>query len=65
MLACIGANFPHHDEICGVVVSSRGRKSRVALWTRNHANQTEAMEIGAAIRKLLSLSKDTKLEFTV
>lgn len=43
LMALIGEQFEEADEICGVVVSVRQRQDKIALWTKNAAN--EAVQI--------------------
>lgn len=38
-MALIGEQFEEADEICGVVVSVRPRQDKIALWTKNAANE--------------------------
>ncbi|KAF5943981.1 hypothetical protein HYC85_018058 [Camellia sinensis] len=40
LLALIGEQFDHGDEICGVVVNVRPRQEKIALWTKDAANET-------------------------
>ncbi|GMI91628.1 eukaryotic translation initiation factor 4E [Hibiscus trionum] len=40
LLALIGEQFDYGDEICGAVVNLRGRQEKIALWTKNAANET-------------------------
>ncbi|KAM3306808.1 eukaryotic translation initiation factor 4E-1-like [Capsicum chacoense] len=40
LLAMIGHQFDHEDEICGAVVSVRGKGEKISLWTKNAANET-------------------------
>lgn len=35
----IGEQFDHGDEICGAVVNVRNRQEKIALWTKNAANE--------------------------
>jgi hypothetical protein len=39
LLALIGEQFDFGDEICGVVVSVRQKQEKVAIWTKNAANE--------------------------
>ncbi|XP_027330919.1 eukaryotic translation initiation factor 4E-1-like isoform X2 [Abrus precatorius] len=39
LLAMIGEQFDHGDEICGAVVNVRNRQEKIALWTKNAANE--------------------------
>ena len=38
-MALIGEQFEEAEEICGVVVCVRQRQDKIALWTRNAANE--------------------------
>jgi len=40
LLALIGEQFDHGDEICGAVVSVRARQEKIAIWTKNASNET-------------------------
>lgn len=35
----IGEQFEYGDEICGAVVNVRARQEKIALWTKNAANE--------------------------
>lgn len=35
----IGEQFDHGDEICGAVVSVRGKQEKIAIWTKNATNE--------------------------
>ena len=39
-MALIGEQFEYGDEICGAVVNVRNRQEKIALWTKNAANET-------------------------
>ncbi|KAK6154880.1 hypothetical protein DH2020_009128 [Rehmannia glutinosa] len=39
LLAMIGEQFNHGDEICGAVVNVRARQEKISLWTKNAANE--------------------------
>ncbi|PSS02967.1 Eukaryotic translation initiation factor 4E-1 like, partial [Actinidia chinensis var. chinensis] len=39
LLAMIGEQFDHGDEICGAVVNVR-TKDKISIWTKNAANET-------------------------
>ncbi|XP_052179976.1 eukaryotic translation initiation factor 4E-2 [Diospyros lotus] len=53
LLAMIGEQFDHGDEICGVVVNVRGKQERVALWTKNAANESAQISIGRQWKQIL------------
>ncbi|EOY27849.1 hypothetical protein QUC31_012716 [Theobroma cacao] len=53
LLALIGEQFEYGDEICGAVVSVRGRQEKIALWTKNAANETAQISIGKQWKELL------------
>eukprot|EP00252_Welwitschia_mirabilis_P002384 TRINITY_DN12319_c0_g1_i1.p1 TRINITY_DN12319_c0_g1~~TRINITY_DN12319_c0_g1_i1.p1 ORF type:complete len:224 (+),score=33.05 TRINITY_DN12319_c0_g1_i1:151-822(+) len=46
LLAMIGEQFDDGDEICGAVVSTRARQDKIALWTKNAANESVQTNIG-------------------
>ncbi|XP_044460649.1 eukaryotic translation initiation factor 4E-1-like [Mangifera indica] len=53
LLALIGEQFDHGDEICGVVVNVRPRQEKIALWTKNAANEAAQLSIGKQWKDLL------------
>ncbi|XP_010943607.3 eukaryotic translation initiation factor 4E-1 [Elaeis guineensis] len=58
LLAMIGEQFDYGDEICGAVVSVRGKQEKIALWTKNAANETAQVNIGRQWKEFLDY-KDT------
>jgi hypothetical protein len=50
LLAMIGEQFDEGDEICGAVVNVRARQDKIALWTKNAAN--EAAQVVGGITSL-------------
>ncbi|GKU92457.1 hypothetical protein SLEP1_g6179 [Rubroshorea leprosula] len=53
LLAMIGEQFDHGDEICGAVVSVRAKQEKIALWTKNAANETAQISIGKQWKEFL------------
>lgn len=53
LLALIGEQFDYGDEICGAVVSIRGKQERVAIWTKNAANEAAQISIGKQWKEFL------------
>ncbi|KAK8551442.1 hypothetical protein V6N12_040080 [Hibiscus sabdariffa] len=53
LLALIGEQFDYGDEICGAVVNVRGRQEKIALWTKNAANETAQISIGRQWKEIL------------
>ncbi|KAL9262042.1 Eukaryotic translation initiation factor 4E-1-like protein [Drosera capensis] len=53
LLAMIGEQFDHGDEICGAVVNVRSRQEKIALWTKNAANESAQVSIGQQWKKFL------------
>ncbi|NP_001275360.1 eukaryotic translation initiation factor 4E allele A [Solanum tuberosum] len=56
LLAMIGHQFDHGDEICGAVVSVRSKGEKIALWTKNAANETAQVSIGKQWKQFLDHS---------
>ncbi|CAN7031511.1 hypothetical protein BRARA_H00906 [Brassica rapa] len=46
LLALIGEQFDHGDEICGAVVNVRGKQERISIWTKNASNEAAQVSIG-------------------
>ncbi|KAI9198461.1 hypothetical protein LWI28_016254 [Acer negundo] len=57
LLALIGEQFEHGDEICGAVVNVRARQEKVSLWTKNAANEASQVSIGEQWKKLLDYNE--------
>ncbi|GMJ14186.1 eukaryotic translation initiation factor 4E [Hibiscus trionum] len=57
LLALIGEQFEYSDEICGAVVSVRGKQERIALWTKNASDETAQTSIGKQWKELLDYSE--------
>ncbi|KAG8365583.1 hypothetical protein BUALT_Bualt18G0120500 [Buddleja alternifolia] len=53
LLAMIGEQFEYGDEICGAVVNVRARQEKIALWTKNAANEAAQLSIGRQWKELL------------
>nr|AIG20722.1 eukaryotic initiation factor 4E [Nicotiana tabacum] len=56
LLAMIGHQFDHGDEICGAVVSIRHKGEKIALWTKNAADETAQVSIGKQWKEFLDYS---------
>ncbi|XP_076919690.1 eukaryotic translation initiation factor 4E-1-like [Bidens hawaiensis] len=52
LLAMIGEQFDHGDEICGAVVNVRSRQEKIALWTKNASNEAAQVLIFHSIVNL-------------
>ncbi|XP_030474169.2 eukaryotic translation initiation factor 4E-2-like isoform X1 [Syzygium oleosum] len=52
LLAMIGEQFDHGDEICGAVVNVR-RQEKISLWTKNAANEVAQVSIGKQWKEFL------------
>ncbi|XP_058196052.1 eukaryotic translation initiation factor 4E-2-like isoform X1 [Rhododendron vialii] len=53
LLAMIGEQFDHGDEICGAVVNVRARQEKIALWTKDATNEAAQMSIGKQWKEFL------------
>ncbi|KAJ1377929.1 Translation Initiation factor eIF- 4e [Sesbania bispinosa] len=53
LLAMIGEQFDHGDEICGAVVNVRNRQEKIALWTKNASNEAAQVSIGKQWKEFL------------
>jgi len=53
LLAMIGEQFDYGDEICGAVVCVRGKLERIAIWTKNAANEAAQVSIGKQWKEFL------------
>ncbi|CAI9773254.1 unnamed protein product [Fraxinus pennsylvanica] len=53
LLAMIGEQFDYGDEICGAVVNVRGKQEKIALWTKNAANEAAQLSIGRQWKEFL------------
>ncbi|KAK2993895.1 hypothetical protein RJ640_012769 [Escallonia rubra] len=53
LLAMIGEQFDHGEEICGAVVNVRARQEKIAMWTKNATNEGAQVSIGRQWKRLL------------
>ncbi|XP_028791998.1 eukaryotic translation initiation factor 4E-1-like [Neltuma alba] len=53
LLAMIGEQFDHGEEICGAVVNVRNRQEKIAIWTRNASNEAAQISIGKQWKEFL------------
>ncbi|KAJ7968826.1 Eukaryotic translation initiation factor 4E [Quillaja saponaria] len=53
LLAMIGEQFDHGDEICGAVVNVRARQEKISIWTKNASNDAAQMSIGKQWKEFL------------
>ncbi|KAF8018910.1 hypothetical protein BT93_H3720 [Corymbia citriodora subsp. variegata] len=56
LLAMVGEQFDHGEEICGAVVSVRAKQEKIALWTRDASDEATQMSIGKQWKEFLSYS---------
>ncbi|XP_076902491.1 eukaryotic translation initiation factor 4E-1-like [Bidens hawaiensis] len=56
LLAMIGEQFDHGDDICGAVVNVRPRQEKISLWTKNAANESAQISIGKQWKEFLDYS---------
>ncbi|KAL1335688.1 hypothetical protein HN51_030153 [Arachis hypogaea] len=57
LLGMIGEQFDHGDEICGAVVNVRNRQEKIALWTKNAANEAAQVSIGKQWKEFLDYNE--------
>ncbi|KAI4365182.1 hypothetical protein MLD38_021192 [Melastoma candidum] len=53
LLAMIGEQFDHGDEICGAVVNVRSRAEKISIWTKNASNEAAQISIGKQWKEYL------------
>ncbi|KAM1195797.1 hypothetical protein FF1_022465 [Malus domestica] len=63
LMAMIGEQFDEADEICGVVASVRQRQDKLALWTRNAANEAAQMSIGRKWKEVIDVTDKITYSF--
>lgn len=57
LLAMIGEQFDHGDEICGAVVNIRLKQDKIALWTKNASNEIAQVSIGRQLKEFLDYNE--------
>ncbi|XP_028755807.1 eukaryotic translation initiation factor 4E-1 [Neltuma alba] len=57
LLAMIGEQFDHGDEICGAVVNVRKKEDRVSIWTKNASNEAAQVSIGKQWKEFLDYNE--------
>ena len=63
LLAMIGEQFAESDEVCGAVVSIRGRGDRMALWTKTASNEAGQISIGKSFKQYIDLPDSTTIGY--
>nr|GEY21706.1 eukaryotic translation initiation factor 4E [Tanacetum cinerariifolium] len=58
LLAMIGEQFDHGDDICGAVVNVRGRVEKISIWTKNAANEIAQINIGRQWKEFLDSNEN-------
>ncbi|KAK8917059.1 hypothetical protein KSP39_PZI022338 [Platanthera zijinensis] len=53
LLAMLGEQFEHGDEICGAVVNVRAKQEKISIWTKNASNEAIQVSIGRQWKELL------------
>ncbi|XP_010460734.1 PREDICTED: eukaryotic translation initiation factor 4E-3-like [Camelina sativa] len=53
LLALVGEQFDHGDEICGAVLNFRARGDRISIWTKNATDEDAQLSIGKQWKELL------------
>ncbi|CAM8989503.1 unnamed protein product [Rhodiola kirilowii] len=53
LLAMIGEQFDHGDEICGAVVNIRPRQDKISVWTKNASNEIAQTTIGSLWKQMI------------
>ncbi|WCJ27309.1 Eukaryotic translation initiation factor 4E-1 [Euphorbia peplus] len=57
LLAMIGEQFDHGDEICGAVVNVRARQEKISIWTKNAPNEAAQLSIGKQWKEFLDYNE--------
>ncbi|VVB12642.1 unnamed protein product [Arabis nemorensis] len=57
LLALIGEQFDHGDEICGAVVNIR-KQERISIWTKNASNEAAQVSIGKQWKEFLDYNNN-------
>lgn len=65
VMACIGETFEPGEEICGVVVSLRKDKNRLALWTKTANDENLCLQIGREFRQYAELGQHVRIAYMV
>jgi translation initiation factor 4E len=62
-MAAIGEAFTDSPDLCGIVVSVRKTKNRVALWTRTASDNAMQRRIGQQMKKFIDLRDCPELNY--
>mmetsp|Transcript_26142 Transcript_26142/g.77553 ORF Transcript_26142/g.77553 Transcript_26142/m.77553 type:complete len:201 (-) Transcript_26142:191-793(-) len=65
VLACIGEQFTHGDEVCGIAVNIRPKGDRLELWTKTAMNEAEQVKIGRELKMHLDMPDTVKIGYSV
>ncbi|KAI8335955.1 translation initiation factor eIF 4e-like domain-containing protein [Chlamydoabsidia padenii] len=64
IMALIGEQFDHGDEICGAVVSVRRVFFRIGLWIKTSNNDEIIQSLGKQLKQLLAIPPNISIEFS-
>ncbi|CAN1329515.1 Eukaryotic translation initiation factor 4E-1 [Linum perenne] len=65
LLAMIGEQFDHGDEICGAVINVRARQDKISIWTKNASNEAAQLSIGRQWKEFLAYNESIGFIFHV
>ncbi|ONK70351.1 uncharacterized protein A4U43_C05F32830 [Asparagus officinalis] len=57
LLAMIGEQFDHGDDICGAVVNVRAKQEKISIWTKNGLNEASQLSIGKQWKEFLDYNE--------
>jgi hypothetical protein len=63
LLAMVGEAFEDPEEICGCVVSLRGKRNRMSLWTKTAHNESVQKRVGRQFKEFLELPSRQKIGY--
>ncbi|XP_008788837.2 eukaryotic translation initiation factor 4E-1-like [Phoenix dactylifera] len=57
LLAMLGEQFDHGEEICGAVVNVRAKQEKISIWTKNGLNEAAQLSIGKQWKEILDYNE--------
>jgi translation initiation factor 4E len=64
LLALIGEQFTHDNEILGIVIALKPNQDTISIWHRNGTDQTKIQQIKEDIARIVAIDEQTmKLDY--
>eukprot|EP00735_Rhodelphis_limneticus_P013089 TRINITY_DN65_c0_g1::TRINITY_DN65_c0_g1_i1::g.14744::m.14744 TRINITY_DN65_c0_g1::TRINITY_DN65_c0_g1_i1::g.14744 ORF type:complete len:230 (+),score=47.60,sp/Q55FE0/IF4E_DICDI/46.45/2e-52,IF4E/PF01652.13/8.9e-58 TRINITY_DN65_c0_g1_i1:89-691(+) len=63
VLALIGDNFDHSEDVCGAVLSIRKNQDKISLWTKSARDEKTQIQNGKQLKAFLAPSTPSQISY--